>query len=274
MLNRLSPEVRCIAHRGAASLAPENTLAAARKAFELGAAMWELDVSVTADGELIVLHDDSLARTTNVVTVFPERAPWPLTAFTLAEIKRLDSGSWYLDADPFGTIASGAVPAAEQAAWRGEPIPTLREALLFTREHDWRVNVEIKASLPPLDSFPVVEAVVALIEALDMVERVILSSFVHSYLPQAKALNPALPTAALIDAGETWPEGLVVDAFHPHYTLATAEKVRALRQAGFAVHPWTVNDRLEMRRLIQAGVTGIITDFPQILKPLTDESIR
>jgi glycerophosphoryl diester phosphodiesterase len=110
MIKLTNTGVLCIAHRGAASLAPENTLAAAHKALALGAGMWELDVSVTADGELVVLHGDSLARTTNVQAFFPQRSPWQISTFTLAEVRKLDAGSWFVDIDPFGTIAGGCHP--------------------------------------------------------------------------------------------------------------------------------------------------------------------
>src|SRR3712207_2785099 len=122
-----------IAHRGARSLAPENTLAAARKALEIGAEMWELDVSVTAEGELYLMHDDTLTRTTNVEISFPDRAPWGCSDLSLAEIRCLEAGSFFLREDPFGQIAAGQVSAEEQAAMAVEPIPTLREALVFTR---------------------------------------------------------------------------------------------------------------------------------------------
>ena len=105
------PSVLIVAHGGARSLAPENTLAAARKALEVGADMWELDVGVTADGELILFHDDSLARTTNARQVYPDRAPWTFTTFTLAELGALDFGTWFVETDPFGQIAVGAVTA-------------------------------------------------------------------------------------------------------------------------------------------------------------------
>lgn len=268
MLNLFNPKPLCIAHRGASSLAPENTLASARKAFDIGADMWELDVSVTADGELVVLHDDSLARTTNAAALFPNRAPWLISTFTLAEVRQLDAGSWFVETDPFGTIAAGAVTPGEQKAMTGQPIPTLWEVLLFTREHQWRVNVEIKAPIPPQTGFPVVEAVVRLIESLTMSEQVLLSSFVHSYMQQAKALNPAIAAAALLDKGEAWPTGLTVDAFHPHYTAVEAARTQALRQAGIGVNPWTVNNPAEMKRLIAASVTGMFTDFPQLLQQI------
>ncbi|HXV44366.1 MAG TPA: glycerophosphodiester phosphodiesterase family protein [Anaerolineae bacterium] len=281
MINLLNTHTLCIAHRGASSLAPENTLAAAQKALQLGADMWELDVSVTADGELVVLHDDSLVRTTDVQAVFPRRAPWLISDFTLAEIKTLDAGSWFVETDPFGTIAAGVVTPAEQDAWRGEPIPTLAEALMFTWERDWRVNVEIKELVSPLEAFPVVEAVIELIETLDMVDQVLLSSFVHTTMRRAKSLQPAIAVAALLDVGEPLilPEiqklgedrAIPFDAIHPHYTSVDPETTRTLRQVGVAVNPWTVNDPLKMECLIEAGVTGIFTDFPQILKQVESQ---
>jgi glycerophosphoryl diester phosphodiesterase len=281
MISLLTTHPLCIAHRGASSLAPENTLVAARKALQLGADMWELDVSVTADGELVVLHDDSLVRTTDVQAVFPRRAPWLISDFTLAEIKTLDAGSWFVETDPFGTIAAGVVTPTEQDAWRGEPIPTLAEALMFTWEWDWRVNVEIKELVPPLKTFPVVEAIIELIEVLDMADQVLLSSFVHAYIRRAKSLQPAIAVAALLDAGEPliFPEiqkpgedkAIPFDAIHPHYTSVDPETARTLRQAGVAVNPWTVNDPLKMECLIEAGVTGIFTDFPQILKQVESQ---
>lgn len=266
MLKLIHDNVLCIAHRGASSLAPENTLAAAGRALKVGADLWELDVSVTADGELVVLHDDSLARTTNAPALYPQRNPWLISAFTLAEIQTLDAGSWFVEADPFGTIASGAVSPIEQAAYHGEPIPTLAEALRFTREHNWQVNVEIKALIPPLENFPVVQRVVALIESFDLVEQVLLSSFEHSYMQQAKRLNPDIAVAALIDEGESWPVDLrQYEAIHPYAGSVEPAQVQAARRIGRAVNPWTANDPLEMQRLVKAGVTGIFTDFPQRL---------
>jgi glycerophosphoryl diester phosphodiesterase len=234
--------------------------------------MWELDVSVTADGELYLMHDATLVRTTNVQTIFPGRASWGSSDLTLAEISRLETGSSFFRDDPFGQIAAGAVSAEEQAAMQVEPIPTLREALLFTRNHHWQVNVEIKLLPPGMASFPVVERTLALIEALDMMEQVLLSSFVHPYLQQAKQLNPAVATAVL--TATAYPEPVVLlrelesQVYHPRFQLITPEEIKRLRQADFEVSVWTVNETEDMQRLIQAGVSGIITDFPQYLKQI------
>jgi glycerophosphoryl diester phosphodiesterase len=284
-----------IAHRGARSLAPENTLAAARAALALGADMWELDVSVTADGELVVLHDDTLVRTTNVEQLFPERCPWLISDFTLAEIKQLDTGGPFVAKDPFEQIGAGQLSSADIESLHGEPIPALREALLFTRNHNWRVNVEIKPLLPPRHTFPVAERVAGLISELAMDEQVLVSSFVPLYLKQIKEQSPVIETAVLTEGpmplGEQQKyEQLGIElspmlyfdgtdpvsflamvgsrAYHPYHAMLADIDIQELRQAGLAVNVWTVNDRTHLARLVNAGVTGIITDFPQILSQL------
>lgn len=258
-----------IAHRGARSLAPENTLAAARKGLELKADLWELDVAVTSDGELVVLHDDSLERTSNARQVFPGRKPWQVWDFSLAELRQLDFGSWYNSKDPFQQIRAGAVSPTEQAAFSGEPIPTLRQALEFTRQNGWKVNIEIKdASGTPGDAF-VAEKVVALVQELDMIEAVIISSFNHSYLVRVKEAEPEIYTAALVEKADPDPLALLqrlgAQAYNPGRNVINRKTVQALRAAGYDVFVWTVNDEKEMRKLIDWGVTGIFTDFPQRL---------
>jgi len=261
-----------IAHRGARSLAPENTLAAARKALAVGADMWELDVSMAADGDLFVIHDATLARTSDVAEVFPDRQPWPNTMFTLAEIRRLDFGSWFVAQDPFGQIASGRVSQAEQESYRGEPAPTLQEALIFTRDNDWRVDVEIK----DLDGTPgdavVVEKVVALIQALNMADHVVVSSFNQGYLKRVKTAGPEIVTAVLVSKPNSDPAGLLrrlgARIYAPRVTAIRPREIRRLRDQGFDVYVWTVDDVSTMRTLIKAGVSGIFTDFPQDLEPL------
>jgi glycerophosphoryl diester phosphodiesterase len=265
-------QVQIIAHRGARSLAPENTLAAAIKAFEYGADGWELDVAMSADGELILLHDDTLERTSNAAQVFPDRQPWSAYDFTLEELRRLDFGSWFVESDPFGQAAQSKLSADELDSYMGLPITTLAEALQYTRDNQWWVNVEIKdASDTPADMV-IVSKVVALIDELAMQDRVLISSFNHDYLLQVKTSNPAIATGALVNKVVVDPVGLMreldAQAFHPGKNVTYAKQVQELRAAGYAVNVWTVNEEAEMLELIEMGVTGIITDFPQSLKPL------
>ena len=266
-----------IAHRGARSLAPENTIAAARRAVEIGADLWELDVAMTADGELVILHDDTLERTSNVEQVYPDRRPWALHTFTLEEVRRLDFGSWFNEQDPFKQIASGNVTPEMQQSYVNEPIPTLREALVFTRDHDWRVNVEIKDApgIQEIDGRHWVEKVVALIDELGMNERVLISSFNHGYLSRVKAANPALATAPLVGIPAEDAVGLVrslnAQEYNPGWYRLNPEEIPAIRQAGIGVNVWTVNNPEMMQVLIQHGASGIITDFPQLMVGLKSQ---
>lgn len=258
-----------IAHRGARSLAPENTLAAARKGLEIGADMWELDVQLTADGEFVVLHDSRLERTSNAEDAFPERRPWRVSDFTLNEIRQLDFGAWFNDTDPFGEIAAGHVSAAEQQSYVGEPAPTLRQALEWTRDNGWRVNVELKDldGRPGEETF--VQGAVALIEELDMVEQVLISSFNHDYVRRVKAADPELRAGALssrfIDNVAGYIRELSADAYHPAVTAIAPPQIQPLRDQGIDVYIYTVNDVGAMRGLAEAGASGLFTDYPQRL---------
>lgn len=263
---------KIIAHRGARSLAPENTIAAARQALQVGADMWELDVTLTADGELIVLHDDTLNRTTDVAAVFPDRSPWKAHTLLLDEIRQLDAGSWYTAQDPFGQIASGAVSQADCESYTGEKVPTLEEALLFTREHDFQVNVEIKDSGNAPGGGIIVERVLYLISKLDMDEQVLISSFNHNYLIRSKQNAPHIKTAALVAMPAMFAASKLAamhaEAYHPRKGAISPYRIKALQEHGFAVNVWTVNEERDLSRYIAWGVDGLITDFPQRLQAM------
>ena len=228
-------------------------------------------MAVTADEALILFHDDSLARTTDAPARFPNRTPWMFTTFTLAEIRSLDAGSWFAETDPFKQIAAGVVTLAEQAACRGEPVPMLRKALIFTKEHNWRVNIELKRLPPPLEHFPIVQRVLPLIDELGAAEHIVISSLVHDWLREIQARNPRIEVQTLIGYSETQPldwDHLEFKTYNAHYTLVDEDQVRVLREKGIAVNLFTVNEGDDMQRFIAAGVAGLITDFPQRLRAL------
>lgn len=259
-----------IAHRGARSVAPENTLLSAQKGWELGADLWELDIAMTSDQDIVVIHDDTLTRTSNAAEIFPNRAPYEVHTFSLAELKSLDFGSWYLKADPFGQIAAGNISKEDQETYKNARIPTLREALEFTKSHQWSVNVEIKDLTGKPGDSVIVEKTVALISELQMENRVIISSFNHSYLERVKKTGAQIATAALVSTPAPDPiqllDRLGAKAYNPSLKAENAATFAALRAAGKEINVWTVNDEVTMTRLINMGVTGIITDFPQRLK--------
>ncbi len=271
------PPPLVIAHRGARSTAPENTILAAQKAFELEADLWELDVAMTYDDELVVIHDDTLKRTSNAAAVFPKKMPWNVRLFTLQELKMLDFGSWFITEDPFGTIKKGVVSVEEQEEMRAIQIPTLEEALVFTKNNHWRVNIEIKdLSGTPGDAL-VVEKVIALVEKLEMVPDVIISSFNHEYLARSKKINPQIATGVLVNQQVNDPISLVKDlnaqAYNPGINkIGDLSKIQSIRDAGIDVYVWTVNDEITMRKLIKAGVSGIFTDDPELLRKVLSEN--
>ena len=258
-----------IAHRGASSLAPENTLSAARKALAVGADMWELDVQFTADHELIVIHDSTLKRTSNVEHLFPHRRPWHVHQFSLEEIGKLDFGSWFMERDPFGQIAAGLLTEEDIDSYVGEPAPTLEQALSFTRKHNWLVNVEIKdLSMRPGNDL-IVDRVISLVEKLNMVDTVLVSSFNHNYLAQIAASYPKVATGVLDTKPHLRPDLLLrrlgARTFHPRRISFHLADISELKRQGFGVNIRTINVRKTMERLVRAGVSGIFTDFPQLL---------
>jgi glycerophosphoryl diester phosphodiesterase len=268
------PRILNIAHRGARALAPENTLTAARKALECGADLWECDVALTADGIPVIMHDENLRRTTNASSVYPHRKPWKLQAFTLEELKKLDCGSWFLSTDPFKQIKTGNISPDELQKFVGEPILTLQEALTFTRENNWQVNVEIKDLRGTPGDVSIVEKVLDVVMQMKMEERVWLSSFNHQYISQIKKILPTVRTGALVEWLDLNPLAHLkqtgAQSYNPGIRLANPRLVRSIREQGFDVFVWTVNKETSMRKLIKAGVSGIITDFPQVLKEVLD----
>lgn len=258
-----------IGHRGFRGIAPENTLAAARAALAAGADMWELDVAASSDGTLVVLHDDGLGRTTDAAKRYPDRAPWTVYSFTAAEIASFDAGSWYGDSDPFGQVAAGRVSRADLDGFAGSRIPTLAEALDLTGRAGWRVNVEIKdASGYPCDAW-IAERVAEAIVATGLAGSALVSSFNHDYLRRVKAAAPGIATGALVETPSDDPVRLLgdlrADAYHPGLEGLERATVEAARNAGYGVNVWTVNEKADMRRLLEWGVSGIFTDFPDRL---------
>jgi glycerophosphoryl diester phosphodiesterase len=256
-----------IAHRGARSLAPENTLAAARKAHALGADLWETDVAVSADGGLFLMHDDAMTRTTDVAARFADRVPAPFSTYTLTEIRSLDAGSWFEHDDPFEQVAAGAVSRDELDAYVGEKVPTLREAFELTRDLDWRMNLELKAQPKPNDTFDVVGAVLALADEVRIgPEHLLFSSANHGWLKTLKGRRPEFEVQALLGL---FPEDPInfddpfFDTFNPRITRVPVGQLAEQLARGIRLNPYTVNDPDEIARLLAIGITGLITDFPQ-----------
>jgi glycerophosphoryl diester phosphodiesterase len=258
---------RVCAHRGFRAVAPENTMLAARKAYEIGAAWWEMDVAASTDEVLFVMHDETLCRTTNAEKVFPNRGPWSIYDFSSAELRSLDAGSWYREKDPHGQIAAGAVTERDLATFVGLKLPTLEEALSFTAEKNWHIDIEIKDATGKKCDPWIVERTVDMVRRFKLVERAHISSFNHAYLRRVRAYEPRLDTGALIegklpDNCVEYLKALDVSAINPDFKLLNEKLVKEIRAAGFDVLPWTVNEKADIKRLLDWGVTGVIGDFP------------
>ena len=259
--------VTVIAHRGARSLAPENTLVAARKAHSLGADLWETDVAVTADDQLVLMHDDAMTRTTNISDIFPERIPAAFSTYTLAEIRSLDAGSWFERDDPFEQVAAGAVDRQELARYAGEKVPTLQEAFELTLELDWFLNLELKAQPVPKDNFDVVSAVLKLADEVGIgSDHLLFSSARFSWLKTLKRLRPDFEVQAILGLFAEDPIDFTdpfFDTFNPRHTRVSVEQLKTQVDLGLKLNPYNVNDDELIARLIEIGVAGLITDFPQ-----------
>ena len=258
-----------IAHAGASSVAPQNTLAAGRAAFELGADVWGVDVRLTGDGVFVLMHDETLDRTTDAEEFFPTRAPWWVEDFTLDEIRRLDAGSWFIHDDPFGQIEAGHVSAAELESYTGEPVPTLREALEFVAEQRWLIDVEVKPTAG-LEPEGLARHLLDLIEETGTADRVMVSSFDHEILRAIKGLDPTIAIGALRIFAPLDPvaylSDLRADVYLPSLVGFTGNLLRELSDEGIGVHVWTYNTEDQLERLARTpGITGIYTDFPQRL---------
>ncbi|MEU0238128.1 glycerophosphodiester phosphodiesterase family protein [Nocardiopsis sp. NPDC006198] len=240
-----------VSHRGAAGHAPENTLAALDAADELGAETVEIDIQRTADNHIVLLHDTTLARTTNVESVFPDRSPYLVGDFTLREIKRLDAGSWFAP------------------SFTGERIPTFDEALDRLERLDLNLFLEVKE--PAL--YPGIERAVAeeLAGRRTWLEhnpaweprKLIVQSFDWDSVRRSKSLLPSVPHALLGRVPEarigefTW-----AHMINPNHTTIDAAYVQRVQDAGLEIMPYTINDRQRMDHVLGLGVDGFITDFP------------
>ena len=237
-----------IAHRGACLRAPENTLTAFRAAADLGADGIELDTKLTADGRIVVMHDQTLDRTT--------AGKGPIREHTLAEIRALEAGAHF------------------SASFAGEPIPTLAEVFQAVGS-DLLINVEIGNYSTPTDHLP--EAVVNMVLEHGLQESVVLSSFNPIALRRARKVAPAIVRALLVMPQEPpWLRAAFAwlaphDFAHPYASLVDAAGVSRHHRAGHKVIVWGTNDPARMRELLQMGVDGLITDVPELgLEALAD----
>ena len=235
------------AHRGASAYAPENTLEAFSLAAKQGADGVELDVQMTKDQKLVVIHDERIDRVSDA-------AGW-VRDFALEELKRFSFNRTHPE-------------------YVGAKIPTLAEVYELLRPTSLTVNVELKTGIFPYPGIE--EAVLRLSEQMGMRERVIYSSFGHQSLVKLKELDSSVVTGLLYSDGwigvPSYAKQVVkVDALHPAlYHMQDEELLTQAKKLGLKVHVWTVNEKAHMEQLVHAGVDAIITNYPDIARKVVD----
>lgn len=238
------------AHRGASGYAPENTLAAFEMAAEMKADGVELDVQMTRDGKLIVIHDETVDRVSDGTGMVRD--------FTLEELKKL-------------------CPNKTHPEYEDVKIPTLQEVYELLRPTGLTVNVELKTGIVLYPGIE--EAVLRATEEMGMKDRVWYSSFNHYTVRKIKTMCPTAKTGMLYCDGIYLPadyaQNLETDALHPAlYNLQYPNVVRSAKNKGLRIHVWTVNEPEHIKRAAESGVDAVITNYPDRARKIVDEDQR
>jgi len=230
-----------IAHRGDKKHAPENTLAAFKQAAENGADAIEFDVKLTADERVIVLHDQTINRTTN--------GKGRISRLPYAAVRDMDAGTWFSE------------------TFRGERIPTLDE-VFETVGNRLCINIELTNYATPGDNL--VPKVVDSVRKHGLQDRMLFSSFFARNLRMTRLLLPEVPRGLLCKRGRLGSWGRTFGwrrdyfALHPYFTDVNPGLVYRVQAAGKRVHVWTVNPEEDLKRMIGLGIDAIITDDPEL----------
>jgi len=257
-----TPRPRLFAHRGASGLRPENTLVAFAAGIEDGASMLEMDVHASSDGQIVVIHDDTLDRTTD--------GTGSVSACSLTDLRKLDAGYRFADGD-----------GEHRYRGKGIRIPTFSEVLYAFP--DTPLNVEIKQLDPPIESL-----VFDLLERTHARDRVLLAAGEDAIMARIRAGERALTGFSESEAREFVgrcasgdfngyrPPGvaLQVPRRYQGIEVVTPALIQCAHALDVEVHVWTVNEQDDMLRLIEWGVDGIITDYPDRLAAILNSQAR
>lgn len=230
-------ETKVMAHRGASTEAPENTMAAFQKAIDDMADYIELDVQLTNNGEVIVMHDSNAYRTTGVDA--------NIVNMTYKEVKTLDAGSWFSD------------------EYVGENVPSLKEVLELT-QGKIKLNIELK---PADNGTALAKNTVRIIEKYNMVNDCVITSFSKSALKAVKTYNQEIKVGYILSAayGDFY-DMKNVDFFSVNAAFLSKRTIDAIHNSGKRVYAWTVNNKESIKNLTNKGVDGIITDNPVLAR--------
>ncbi len=253
--------VAVVAHRGASVAAPENTLAAVRTAVARGADHVEVDVHRSRDGALVVVHDTTVARTTDAERVLPGRGPWRVADLTLAQLRRLDAGAWH------------------SPSHAGERVPLLSEVVDLVHRSGVGLLLEVKSPhlYPGIadDLAAELADVPGYLDDALAADRLVVQSFDARALAAFKDRAPAVPVGVLgspprrrLPALAAW-----VAQVNPRHVRVRRSYVDAVHAAGLRCQVWTVDDTAAMARAVTIGVDGVITNRPDVLRRLLSTSV-
>ena len=277
----LERRVVAYAHQGGAWEAPSSTLHAIRAALAAGATGIELDVHATADGELVVCHDSTVDRTTD--------GTGAIASMTLAELRTLDNAYWFV---PGADTTPGREPSDYPFRGRAPNDPDFRIATLrevLEQFPEVVLNLDVKQTAPQVE--PYENTLARLLAEYDRRDDVIVASFLDRATARFAAFAPDVPTSPgtlataefwrAVQKGEpapsTWPPSgtrpvaLQVPELFGETTVVDHRFVESAHAAGMAVHVWTVDDEGSMRRMVDLGVDGVISDLPTTLRRVLDE---
>lgn len=245
MAKTLVPKTLVWAHRGAFGYAPENTMPAFRMAIDMKADGIELDVHFSKDGKIVVIHDETIDRTSN--------GQGKVTDYTYEELLAFDFG------------------IKTDAKYKGTKIPTLAEVYELFAPTNLTINIEIKTADPAMPA-----ALDALAKEYGIEDRVLYSSFNHEQIARIQRVNPDAFIAPLYSFNmvKAWDycKSIPAQASHPNKNQISLypEYVEECHKLGIRVHPWTVNSEDDMRFLVEQGCDALITNYPDIARKVVD----
>ncbi|QWC21613.1 glycerophosphodiester phosphodiesterase [Bacillus haikouensis] len=233
------------AHRGSAGTHPENTMDAFLEAERVGADGIELDVQLTRDGEIVVIHDETVDRTTNGKGFIKD--------YSLKDLRKLHAHYTF-----------------KKKFFHKQKIPTLNEVFDWMQHNDLVCNIELKNSI--MDYEGMEEKVIQMINKYGYSDRVIISSFNHYSIVACKRLDASIEIAPLYSTGLYMPwvyaRSLGADAIHPNQKVASDEIIAESMKNGVSVRPYTVNKAHQLKRLSSIGCSAIVTDYPEKAKEI------
>ena len=239
--------MKVYAHRGYSGKYPENTMLAFKKAAETGCDGIELDVQLTSDGQVVIIHDEKIDRTTD--------GTGNVKDYTLEELKKFNAAaSW-------------------NRKYGFEPIPTLEEYFQWVKDTELVTNIEIKSGVYYYEELE--EKTLALVRKYGLEKKIIFSSFLHSSITLLRKLAPEIPCGALVEYENLGNPGYYCEKFdfqyyHPGMKALTEEMVQSCKEHNIPLNVWTINDMGALEQLYEWGCEGVISNFPGVCRGWLD----